>query len=188
MLFNRKVTLDSILKWEGDDLNLSPSEPGGASKFGISVPFLTDYHKNHGLLDATVDDVAALSADNARSIYDQMLLDAIFFDQLPSGVDFRLADLTTNLGITGGTRLLQLCLGMFPPHGVMDSETIRLSQVFDAKPLIIALGAAWISVKYQSPNWFPSSVNKNSVTKTGYGKGWTNRNNAQKEAALALIT
>ena len=182
MQANRTITLDSILRWEGSDLNTAPTEPGGASKYGISVDFLSDYHKKHGLPKATIPDVSNLTADAASQIYGEMLLDPLRFDQLPSGVDFRLADLTTNLGMTGGPTLLQLCLGIYPLTGVMDSQTIAATMASDPKALIVALSAAWIAVKHQSPNWSSSPV-----TKSGFGHGWSNRNNAQKEAALALV-
>jgi len=183
MKANRVVTLTSILQWEGSDLNTSPNEPGGASKFGVSVDFLTDYHKKHGWPSATIHDVTVLTNDDAMLIYNEMLLDPLQFDVLPTGVDFRLADLTTNSGMTGGPTLLQLCLGMFPLTGTMDNQTINLVQAIDPKALVIALSAAWIAVKHQSPNWGPHPP----ITKNGFGHGWSNRNNAQRDAALALI-
>lgn len=182
MLVNRSITLDSILQWEGSDLNMAPTEPGGASKYGISVDFLTDYRKKHGLDAATVNNVAALTEDAARQIYNERLLDPLQFDQLPNGVDFRLADLTTNLGMTGGPNLLQLCLGMYPLTGMVDAPTLALVNSVDPKALVIALSAAWIAVKHQSSNWGPSSVSK-----SGFGHGWSNRNTAQKLASLELI-
>lgn len=180
---NRVITLTSILRWEGSDLNTAPSEPGGASKFGVSVDFLTDYHKKHGWPRATIHDVSVLTNDDAMLIYNEMLLDPLQFDDLPSGVDFRLADLTTNLGMTGGPNLLQLCLGMYPLTGKIDKQTIDLVKSIDPKTLVIALSAAWIAVKHQSPNWGPNPP----TTKTGFGHGWSNRNNAQRDDALALI-
>jgi len=183
MKANRIITLNSILQWEGSDLNTSPNEPGGASKFGISVDFLDDYHKKHGWPRADIPHVALLTKDDAMLIYNEMLLDPLHFDDLPTGVDFRMADLTTNLGMTGGPNLLQLCLGMFPLTGAVDKQTINLVQAIDPKALVIALSAAWIAVKHQSPNWGPHPP----ITKSGFGHGWSNRNNAQRDAALALI-
>lgn len=182
MLTNRTTTIASILRWEGNDLNTAASEPGGASKYGISVDFLNDFHRKHGLSKATIPDVAALTDITAGQIYNEMLLDPLNFDSLPNGVDFRLADISTNLGMTGGPTLLQLCLGMFPLTGVVDGKTINLVNSIDSKALVIALSAAWIAVKHQSPNWGPSPI-----TKTGYGHGWSNRNIDQKQAALALV-
>jgi lysozyme family protein len=183
MLVNRQFTLDNILHWEGSDLNLSPNEPGGASKFGVSVDFLSDYHRKIGKAAASIADVTNLTDADARQIYSKMLLDPLRFDELPSGVDFRLADITTNLGMTGGPNLMQLCLGMYPLTGIMDNLTIGLIvNLHDPSDLVWALSAAWIAVKNKSPNWGPSPV-----TKSGFGHGWSNRNNAQKEAALGLI-
>jgi lysozyme family protein len=180
---NRATTLDSILSWEGGDLNLSPGEPGGASKFGISVNFLSDYRFTQGQPKASISDVSNLTADDARNIYDVMLLSRIRFDDLPPGVDYRLADIATNSGMTGGPQLLQLALGMFPLSGSVDQATIAAAKAADPKALVIALSAAWIANKHASPSWGPNPP----ITKTGFGHGWSNRNNAQKEAALLLI-
>lgn len=183
MQSNRIITLASILQWEGDELNTAPTEPGGASKYGVSVDFLSDYKRRHGLSKATVDDVAALTSETAGVIYSEMLLDPLQFDLLPSGVDYRLADLTTNLGMTGGPTLLQLCLGIYPLTGFIDPITLTLATAADPKALVVALSAAWIAVKHQSPNWGPNPP----VTAKGFGHGWSNRNTAQKESALNLI-
>ena len=183
MQTNRATTLASILQWEGSDLNTAPTEPGGASKYGVSVDLLTDYRLKYGLPKATIPDVAALTATDAEKIYSEMLLDRIKFDDLPSGVDYRLADIATNSGTTGGPMLLQLCLGMYPLTGQVDSETLKLVNATDPRALIIALSAAWIAAKHVSPNWNPNP----GVTNTGFGHGWSNRNNAQREAALAIV-
>lgn len=179
---NRIQTLDEILRWEGDDLNTSPSEPGGASKYGVSVDFLTDYRKAKGLPAATIPNVAALTQEDAEEIYSTTLLNPIRFDELPSGVDYRLADITTNLGMTGGPNLIQLCLGMWPLTGKVDDTTLAKVLAVDAKSLIYALSAAWIARKNLSSNWGPSAITKN-----GYGHGWTNRNIAATETALAMV-
>lgn len=179
---NRTAALDMILVSEGPELNISPNEPGGASKYGVSVDFLTDYNKTVGKPRATVAAISDLTEADARVIYSSMLLDKLRFDELPSGVDYRFIDIATNLGMSGGPKLLQLCLRMWPLTNQMDDATITNVGKEDPTSLVKMLSAAWIAKKAESPNWGPSPV-----TKSGYGHGWTNRNVAATQAALLLV-
>lgn len=179
---NRTATLDMILASEGPELNVSPNEPGGASRYGVSVSFLTDYNRTLARPPATIDSIRVLTEADARTVYGAMLLDRLRFDEFPSGVDYRFTDIATNLGMTGGPRLLQLALGMWPITGKVDDETMARVRLADPATLIFSLSAAWIAKKAESPNWGPSPV-----TKTGYGHGWTNRNVAATAAALKLV-
>src|SRR6185312_4100271 len=161
-------------------LNLSPNEPGGASRGGVSVDLLTDYYKKIGKgRKATIQDVTDLTVDDVNAVYGAMLLDPLRFDELPSGVDYRVADIEVNSGATGGVQVLQLALGMWPLSGVMDDATMARVKNIDAKLLIQLLGAAWIAKKHESPNWNPSPVTAN-----GYGHGWSNRRLAADDQEL----
>lgn len=183
MIQNRKAALDAILASEDGTLNLAKTEPGGASRWGVSVDYLTDYHRKLGHPPATIQDVVDLTRDGAVQVYTAMLLDPIRFDELPSGVDYRLADITTNSGMTGGPTLLQLALGMWPLTGKVDDATMAKVKATDPKALILALSAAWITQKHNSENWNPSPVTKN-----GFGHGWSNRNISATQLALSMVT
>lgn len=190
---NRDDALTYIeLVLEDATLNMGASEPGGASRYGISVLYLSDYNHKHGgpqvgtfegqSVYATVQNIVDLTEAQARAVYEEMLLDPILFDQLPGGVDFMLAQITANLGTTGGIRALQMALRMWPLTGVMDSDTMARVTAEDPKTLVASLGSVWIGFKSASPNWNPSPVTKN-----GYGHGWTNRNINAYNHALPLI-
>lgn len=179
---NRQAVFDAIFKWEGEEVTLGPSEPGGASKYGISVDFLTDYRKKHGLSHARVDDVEMLTKEDAIKIYGETLLDPLRFDELPLGVDYTVADISANLGMTGGPTLVQLCLGMYPLTGTMDNATVAAVKAYDPKILVHKLRAAWITKKHEAPGWF-SSPN----APHGFGKGWTRRNNDAENVGVAMV-
>lgn len=180
---NREKTLAAILISEDSTLNVAKSEPGGASKYGVSVDFLTDYYiSNKFATKATVADVSRLTADDATKIYDKMILDFLHFDDLPGGVDYRLADITVNLGRSGGPALLQLCLNIWPLTAVMDDNTMQHVHNTEPKALIMALSAAWLAKKHESPNWGPGPA-----TSRGYGHGWTNRNISATAMALSMV-
>src|SRR6185436_2501632 len=104
---NLTATLDLILRWEGSDVNRSAREPGGISKYGISLTAYSDYCKKSNLPVPTADDVANLSEDFARNFYGQYWLPQVRFDELPSGVDILMGDISVNSGIVGAIRLIQ---------------------------------------------------------------------------------
>lgn len=172
---NLPNALTQILLSEGNKPNISPNEPGGASKFGVSVSALSDQHKAHNLPPATIDDVVALTDEQARAFYTERFASVIRFNELPSGVDYRLLDIEVNLGPTGGIQLLETTLGIFPVTGKMSDTIISKVKIFDPKALIFALGAAWLAKKHTSPNW------------DRYGHGWSNRSNAANAFALSMV-
>lgn len=180
--------LAQALAWidedEGPELNVGGSEPGGSSKHGVSMLVLQEYHRLHGMAPPTMDDMRALDTAKAGVIYTEKFAAPIRFDDLPPGVDYRLLDITINLGLTGGPTALQLALGMWPLTGKVDDKTLAWMTLFPMSPreLVYALGAAWIAKKHESPNWFPSAV-----TSKGYGHGWTNRHVKATARALSLI-
>jgi lysozyme family protein len=179
---NLPAALAYIDEDEGPEVNISPNEPGGESKHGVSLTFLTDWRKTKGLSPATIDDVAAVTSETAAQAYTDMFAVPLRFDELPGGADYRLLDIAVNLGLHGGITALQLALGLWPLDGVMDDDTVAFAKRADPKALVLTLGAVWISKKHESPNWGPSPV-----TKTGYGHGWMNRCNKANARALALI-
>lgn len=182
MNINLAAALAYIDQDEGPELNVSASEPGGASRHGVSVTFLSDWRKTKGLPPATIDDAAAVTSETAALAYTDMFAVPLRFNELPGGPDYRLLDIAVNLGLHGGIIALQLAIGMWPLTVAMDDVTVALAKQADPKALVMALGAVWISKKHESPNWGPSPV-----TKTGYGRGWMNRCNKANARALALI-
>lgn len=182
MINNLTQSLSYVLTDEGPELNVGGSEPGGASRMGVSVTALSDWHKQHGIPPATVDDVAAMTADLAGQIYTANFANPIRFNDLPAGVDYRLLDISVNLGVTGGITLLQLALSMWPLSGKMDDATITAVKTVDPKALVIALGAAWLAKKHESPGWLPHPGSVN-----GYGHGWTNRAIKARDRALQMV-
>lgn len=179
---NLTAALGYILSDEGPELNVGGSEPGGASKYGVSVNALTDWHKQHGKPAATVADVAAMTPDLAGQIYTANFANPIRFDEMPPGADYRLLDIAVNLGVTGGITALQLAIGMWPITGVFDDRTMVAVNSVDAKSLVHALSAAWIMKKHESPGWLPHTGSAN-----GYGHGWSNRNARATASAVSMI-
>jgi lysozyme family protein len=182
MQSNLAQALSFILDDEGSEVNIGGSEPGGGSRYGVSLTALADYNRRHGLAAPTLDDIRAMTPELAGKIYTVNFAAPIRFDDLPAGADYRLLDIAVNLGVTGGAIALQLALGLWPLTGAVDDHTIGVIAGMDRVGLIMALSAAWITKKHESPNWNPSPI-----TKTGYGHGWSNRNARATARALSMI-
>lgn len=170
-------TLDFILQDEGAEFNKGGSEPGGGSKYGVSLTVYREVRPG-----ATLDDLSGLTRADAEHIYASHILPQIRFDELPVGVDYRFADIRVNLGQTGAVNLLELIAGRWPLTGKMDDALVTFCSLHKPDALVLSLSAAWIAKKHESPNWGPSPQ-----TKTGYGHGWSNRNVAATRRAGKML-
>jgi len=188
MQANLPIALADLLVIEGSEVNIGGSEPGGGSRYGVSVTALSDFNKRHGKSAATVDDIRAMTPELAGQFYTEVTAQSIRFNDLRSGPDYRLFDIAANLGPTGGIWAMELALGRFPITGVMSDDLVAQANSTDARMLIRCLSAVWIAKKHCSPNWYPKNVNPQSVTDHGYGHGWSARNIKATAAALALVT
>jgi lysozyme family protein len=174
---NLQAALAFVDEDEGPEVNISPGEPGGASARGLSITVLSEFNKAHGLPNATIDDMRAMTAEHAGQVYAWRFADPMRFNELPSGVDYRMLDAAITLGASGATLALQMSLGMWPVTGVIDEATIAAVNATDKIDLLNRLNAAWI-------------VWKHGLTVDGwqkYGHGWTNRNKRVLNRALDLI-
>lgn len=161
MQANLAQSLAYITGDEGPELNVSPGEPGGASKWGVSLTVLSE----HLGKPCAVADVAALTQDDANAIYSARFAAPILFGDLPPGVDYRMLDCAVTLGVTGAVEALQMCLAMWPTTGVMDTPTMAEARAATPAVLVLQLDAAWLT-------W------KRGLTPTGWkenGHGWNNR-------------
>jgi lysozyme family protein len=172
-------TLSQALKWidedEGHELNISSSEPGGSSKHGVSMEKLREWHKLKNMSPPTMNDMRNINSEKAGEIYTEMFARPINYDRLPVGVDYRLLDITINLGINGGPRLFQEVLGV-EVTGKMDEATISHAIGQDPAVLVAKLGTAWLAFKKAHGGW------------EKYGDGWTNRANRAGQRAMSLLT
>lgn len=167
-----------ILEDEGPEFNRNAGEPGGGSKYGVS---LTAY-REAGHPGFTLDQLGALTRDQAATFYTSVILPQIRFDELPVGVDYRVADIRVNLGQTGCVQLLELIAADWPFSGKFDDALLVELHKQESGALILALSAAWLAKKHESPNWGPSPQ-----TKIGYGHGWWNRDQRAFHHALDML-
>lgn len=177
MLANRSVTLAYIDEDEGPEVNISSGEPGGGSARGLSLEVWNEYNKEHGIPAATLNDLHKVTAEIAGQVYSWRFLDPIRFDDLPAGIDYRMADAAITLGGTGACLILQMSLQMWPATGIMDQATLSAVKAADPKTVIASLNSAWLA-------W------KHGMTPTGwakFGHGWTNRVKTVRDRALGML-
>lgn len=166
-------SLDFIIRWEGPEINESPGEPGGISKYGVS---LTAYQEA-GHPHATKDDIRILTEENARAFY-SVRAAAVRFDELPAGVDLAALNLAVTTGVTGAAIILQMTVDIWLSTGKFDDLTVSTLKGADGKLIVHAAGSAWLAWKARSDS---------TLTEWGkYQHGWINRDRDFRSTALAM--
>jgi hypothetical protein len=173
MVIDWPTTIANILTWEGPEVNISPDEPGGISKYGVSLQTYTEFCKKNNLPVPTVDTIKNLTADTAGYFYQVYFAAEIDFNDLPAGVDFRLMDIVVNLGMTGTNKLVAAITDQWVIPNT--NNITKYIEGIDPTKLIHDLSTGWISIKSFSLHW------------PLYGHGWTARNIAQRNTALSLV-
>lgn len=92
-VFDRVI--EYVIDDEGDELNLSPNEPGGASKYGVSLDTLSKYLGRK----ASLSELRNLSPETAKQIYRRLYWDAIGLDKLAPGLNYAAFDFGVNSGV-----------------------------------------------------------------------------------------
>jgi lysozyme family protein len=170
---NFDTCLAFTLKEEGgysDD----PADPGGATNMGITAATYRQWADNPNLGPVQVQDI---SERTARAIYRSLYWNPLRADALPVGVDLSVFDMGVNAGIWGSARLLQRVLGFIGDgvDGSIGPETLSAAAKFDPRTLVNGLGQRQAAF-YRSLSDFPT-----------FGRGWLNRTEARRNAALAMI-
>lgn len=106
--------IGELLKREGGFVN-DPSDPGGATNFGITIGTLSQY-RGHKV---SVEEVRNMSQDEARTIYSERYLVKPKIDQLPSALIPSVFDMYVNAG-SNAIKILQETLNGFGVQVVVD--------------------------------------------------------------------
>jgi lysozyme family protein len=103
-----------VREHEGDAFTNDPADPGGATKYGISLRFLRSLGHELGDVDGDGDvdatDVRTLTWDQAAEIYRREFWDRWGYERLPETVAVKVFDLSVNVGPGQAHRLLQRAL------------------------------------------------------------------------------
>lgn len=161
MFANRDRVLTMIFGHEGTFSNRSKKDdPGGATMYGVTAAVLGRYR--HLGRDATAQEVANLTKAEAITIMADGYLKPVRFDDLPSGVDYAMADCSVNSGPGKAVKLAQQVVGV-RQDGVIGQQTLRAIALYGATRFVHDYCAARLAFMRGLKNW---SANKN---------GWTTR-------------
>jgi lysozyme family protein len=108
--------MDFVAFWEGG-FSDDPKDPGGATKYGISLRFLRSLAPELGDVDGDgdidADDILALTPDKARELYRAHFWTALDLDYIPAVAALLLFDTAINMGCVRAVKILQETLNLF---------------------------------------------------------------------------
>lgn len=172
MKANLATCLDMIGLSEAGFSN-HPDDPGGPTNHGITQRTLEAWRKH----PVSIDDVKALTADEARDILASQYATPIRFDDLPSGLDYAILDCCVNSGPNRAARLLQQTLGMpdAAVDGIIGAHTLaEINEFPDTVELVEAYCEARLDFMKSLTTWGT------------FGNGWTARVKRVQLDAVAM--
>jgi len=165
---NREPSISITLGHEGGYSN-HPSDPGGPTKFGITI---ADYRR-HVMPNATAADVRAMRLDEAKAIYRAKYWAALRCDELPAGLDYAVFDYGVNSGVGRARKVLQRLLGIADDDRIGDAM-LAAAHRHDVRDLIVRLCEERLAFLKRLKAW------------PVFGAGWRRRVAEVRAAALAM--
>lgn len=172
--FDRAVEV--VLEHEGGFVD-HPRDPGGATKYGISLRFA----RERGTMldidgDGDVDktDIQLLTKDKAKMVYREVFWRGVRGDELPPGIDLAVFDFAVNSGISRAVRFLQRALGI-QEDGIIGPQTMGRIKAADPATVVRALTIQRLNFLRGLKTW------------NTFGRGWQRRVDDVEVRALALV-
>jgi hypothetical protein len=165
---NFAACLDVVLQQEGG-FSDHPDDPGGATKFGITLRTLADFREK----PVTKEEVQALDRDEAKEIYRANYWNPMRCNELPRGVDLIAFDFGVNAGPRTAIKALQRAAGVTDDGSI---GPITLAAIRAHLPANLVNRMSEERMKHY----------RALVTFDTFGAGWTNRNEAVKQAAVRM--
>lgn len=114
-----REVIDGVLRREGfGEFTNHPADKGGATKYGVTLATLRSRKPG-----ATIDDVRALTEEEARRIYLEDFVQRPGFDRVEEPLRALLVDFGVTSGPSRAIRALQLAVGSHP-DGNMGPNTL----------------------------------------------------------------
>jgi len=156
------TVINRIIEREGVVFTQIPGDRGGATKFGVTVPFYTTVMGR----TMTIEDVANLTLDEARALYHQWLVTNRVDEITDLHVLDAFVDYAVHSGLRPAVKALQRALDV-PADGLLGSVT--LSALADAdQPTVVR----WITgQRLRKIGMLLAS----DVTQSRFVRGWLNR-------------
>jgi type VI secretion system secreted protein VgrG len=133
--------LDVVLRHEGSRYTDDPHDPGGPTRWGVTLGTLRQIRPG-----ATPSDVARLTREEAEETYRRLWWEPLLLDAVAGQtVAAKIFDLSINLGVPAGVRLLQRALGQLGHpvaiDGVMGPITIAAVNAVNPHSLLLELAS-----------------------------------------------
>lgn len=172
-------SLDLLLKHEGGYSN-NPNDPGGPTKYGISLRFLrsqkvlpADFDDDG---DIDIEDIKDMTLEEASSIYKMEFWDKLGISRI---LDQRIANMVFGIAVnTGPNRSISIlqkaidaiCAGDVSVDGCIGDKTIKAVNSINSLKLLLSL-------KLKCASFYQSLVTANPKLRI-FLKGWLNRVNS----------
>jgi lysozyme family protein len=160
--------LARLLAHEGGYSN-HPADPGGPTKFGITIGDYRRYVKR----DATAAAVRAMKLGEAEAIYRIRYWDALRCDEFAAGLVYALFDYAVNSGVTRAVKAMQRLLDL-APDGQISEAVIAKADAQDTCALIARLCDERLAFLKKLKTW------------PVFGTGWSRRVADVRAVALAM--
>ena len=169
-----KKIYDFTQKWEGGaKFTNNSKDPGGATKFGVSLRFLknlplkwSDTNKDSKV---TWQDVFALEPKNVESIFKEYFWKPVKADNLPDVIAMIMFDGAVNIGVNRISRMLQHLVGV-TEDGQIGNKTLYAVDRHDV--LLLAKGLLRLRSEYYY------MLARETLWADAFIKGWINRTKA----------
>lgn len=125
----------------GDRYTCNPADPGGATRFGVTIPALTDRWRAAGIV-ATVPtpaDIQALTLDGARDFYAWLMERTGIAKITNATVRYFVFDAAVHMGAQQATKLLQRAVGV-ADDGALGPVTLAACPLVDGDKLARLIG------------------------------------------------
>lgn len=127
--FNKAIIL--LLDHEGGFIN-DPNDPGGATKFGISLRYLKtlgEFGDFDGDGDIDVDDIKLIDLDTAEYIYQKYWWNFFRYNLIKDDIiAAKVLDWSVNMGAHRAHKLIQRAINLYP--GESEKEYIKVDGAF----------------------------------------------------------
>jgi lysozyme family protein len=158
-----------IVSEEGSTFTDNPADPGGCSKYGVTLSTWKNYI---GDSTVTCNELKSITYLQALAVFKRNYWGVA--SALPTGLDLCVADMSYNAGYKNATLILQRVVGAVD-DGVLGPKTLASVNAYNPAKAIIQYGVLCADY-YKSLN--------NPV----FIKGWLARNDRRVQAALNMIS
>lgn len=131
---NQQIVLEWLGLSEGGEVN-HPNDPGGHTNHGVTQKTFNAWRKSNGLVPQSV---SLLTKGDADKIFVDNYFRPIWFDKLPSGLDYAMVDYAINSGPSKAIKALQKIVGT-KVDGVLGVNTMAKINECDPRDLVIVL-------------------------------------------------